>query len=257
MKKNIAPIILLFCLPVILLWSCSKQLDKVAAVSDPSGFAFIKIGQYSPSFRAILNNRDSFNVYVNGAKLNGGFMSFGSLFPTATNLYAAVPAGTQSVRLTLNGVNTPDSMTLVAFSKTLVAGNYYTFFLTDSLNSTDPSKQMFMQDNFSRTDTLHYTVRLVNSIVNDFAGNIDVYSYRLGANMFSSVTPASATQFMSEPYTLTLDTLSVRRAGTLTELARFNSVTFARERAYTLLYKGGPLLTSGTKARALISINNQ
>ena len=257
MKKNIAPIILLFCLPMIGLWSCSKQLDKVAAVSDPSGFAFIKIGQYAPSFRAIVNNRDSFNLYVNSTKLNGSFMTFGSLFPTSNNLYAAVPSGTQTIRLTINGVNTPDSMSLVAFTKTLVAGNYYSFFLTDSLNSTDPSKQMFVLDNFSRTDTLHYTVRLVHSIVNDFGGNIDVYSYRLGANMFSNVSPASATAFASEPYTFTVDTLSVRRAGTLTELARLNSVIFARERAYTLLYKGGPLLTSGTKARALISFFNQ
>ena len=250
MKKNISFLILLFACTTILVCSCSKQLDKIGTVTGPDGYAYIKIGQYSPSFRNIVNGRDSFNVYVNGNKINGSFFTFGSIFPTASNLYAAVPTGNQLIRLTVNGVNTADSMTLAGFTKNLVAGTYYSFFLTDSLFSTDPTKQIFIQDNFARTDSLHYTVRLVHAIPNDFGGNIDVYSFRLGANMFSNISPTAATAFTAQPYSITLDTLSVRRAGTLTELARLNSVIFARERAYTLVYKGGPTLTSGTKARS-------
>ena len=257
MKKNIARFILLSLgLPALLL-SCAKQLDKVGLITPVDGFAYIKIGQYSPGFRNLLNGRDSFNVYVNGNKINGTFLTYGSLFPTASNLYAAVPTGNQLIRLTVNGVNTPDSISLIGFTKNLVPGAYYSFFLTDSLFSTDASKQMFVQDNFIRSDTLHYTVRLVHAIPNDFGGNIDVYSYRLGANMFSNISPSSTTPFVSEPYTLTLDTLSVRRAGTLTELYKYTSVIFARERAYTLVYKGMPLLTTGSKPRSMTSFFNQ
>ena len=257
MKKNISIHILLFSCIAFLFFSCSKQLDKIGTVTGPDGYAYIKIGQYSPSFRNIVNGRDSFNVYVNGIKINGSFLTFGSLFPSVSNLYATVPTGNQLIRMTVNGVNTADSVTLIGFTKNLVAGTYYSFFLTDSLFSTDPTKQMFIQDNFARTDTLHYTVRLVHAIPNDFGGNIDVYSYRLGANMFSNISPSTATPFVSEPYTFTFDTLSVRRAGTLTELYKYTSVTFARERAYTLVYKGGPTLTTGTKARSLVSFFNQ
>ena len=257
MKKNISFLILVFSCSSLLFCSCSKQLDQIGKVTGSDGFAYIKIGQYSPSFRNIVNGRDSFNVYVNGNKINGSFFTFGSIFPTASNLYAAVPTGNQLIRLTVNGVNTADSMTLVGFTKNLVAGTYYSFFLTDSLFSTDPSKQMFIQDNFSRTDTLHYTVRLVHAIPNDFGGNIDVYSFRLGANMFSNISPTTATPFTVQPYTFSLDTLSVRRAGTSTELYRFNGVTFSRERAYTLVYKGLPNSTAAPKGRALVSFFNQ
>ena len=181
----------------ILLSSCSKQLDHIGAATGVDGYAYIKIGQFSPSFRNIVNNRDSFNVYINGVKINGAFLTFGSLFPTTTNLYAAVPTGSQLIRMTVNGVTTPDSITVVGFTKNLTAGAYYSFFLTDSLFSTDPSKQIFVQDNFARTDTLHYTVRLVHAIINDFGGNVDVYSFRLGANMFSNISPGTSTAFTS------------------------------------------------------------
>ena len=256
MKKNITSIILLFTLPFIFL-SCSKQINYIGEANAIDGNAYIKFAHFSPNFRNIINGRDSFNIYVNGNKVNGPFFTFGSIFPTVTNLYAAVPTGNQLIRLTVNGVTTPDSVTLAGFTKNLVAGKYYSFFLTDSILSADASKQMFVEDNFARTDTLHYTVRLVHAIINDFGGNIDVFSFRLGANMFSNISPSMATSFTAEPYNLTQDTLSVRRAGTATELARLNSVVFARERAYTLVYKGLPGSTTAPKGRALVILNNQ
>lgn len=256
MKKYITSLILLTC-TIGLIWSCSKKTENIALVTPTDGYAFIKFGQYSPNFRSIVNGRDSFNIYVNEKKINGAFLTFNSIFPGATNLYAAVPSGNQTIRMTVNGVTTPDSVTLFAYSKNLVAGKYYSLFITDSMTSVSESKQMFLSDNFARTDTLHYTIRLVHTIFNDLGGNIDIYSNRLAANIFSNVSPGTTTPFSTQPYSLALDTLILRRAGTLTELTRINGAVLARERAYTLVYKGNSTVTTGTKARALSLFFNQ
>jgi Domain of unknown function (DUF4397) len=257
MKKYIGILFIAIC-TIGLAWSCSKKLDLTATTQGVDGSAYIKIAQYSPGFRQVFNNRDSINIYVNGNKLNGTFLTYGSFFPSTTNLYAAVPPGAQSIRLTVNGVTTPDSVTLATFTKTLAAGSYYSFLINDSMLSTNEAKQIFVQDIFTRTDTLHYTVRFAHTILNDTTGkNVDVYSSRLGANMFSNISPGTVTSFATEPYTFVNDTLIIRRAGGLFELARFNAAVFARERAFTVVYKGQPIVTGATKPRSVSIYANQ
>ena len=250
---------MIFCSAVLVLWACKKN-DPISPTASPAGMAYIKIAEFSPNFRQVVNGRDSFNVYVNGAKLNGTFLTYGGFFPSTTDLYAAVPAGAQSIRVTINGINAPDSGTLATITKTLAANSYYSFLLTDSLLTANESKQIFVQDNFVRTDTSHYTIRFVNAVLNDTAGkNVDIYSTRLAANMFTNQAPGTATAFISVPYTLVSDTLIARRPGTTFELARYTtvSVPLARERAYTLIYKGTPGSTTGTKGRSLVTYTNQ
>lgn len=263
MMKNIPIILILICFGFIN-WRCTKKpIDLVGPTSAVDGFAYLKIGHFSTNFKNIVgSNKDSFNVYVNGNKINGAFMTYGSIFPSTANLYAKVPAGSQLIRLTLNGAISPDSLTLVGFSKNLIAGNYYSLIMNDSLFSPNESKQMFIQDNFSIADSNHFTVRLIHAILNDSAGkNIDVYSTRLSANMFSNISPGTITPYITEPYNVVADTLIVRRAGSLFELARYstvnntNGVLLARQRAFTLLYKGTPVNT-GTKPRSLINFAN-
>ncbi|MEO6547789.1 MAG: hypothetical protein ABIN94_07305 [Ferruginibacter sp.] len=267
MKKHISLIIATAC-TICLVWSCSKDIDHVAPTSSPEGFAYIKIGHFAPNFGTILNGKDSFNVYVGGTtqapgtKLNGAFLTYGSIFPSTTNLYAAVPAGTQFIRITVNGiangVTIPDSLTLKSFTKTLTAGSYYSLIFTDSLLSANESKQIFVQDNFAIADTMHYSIRFVHAIVNDTLGqNVDVYSTRLGANIFTNVSPGAVTAFTAEPYNIVADTFIVRRTGIPFELARLNAAILARQRAITLVYKGQPATTTGTKARSLVLFNNQ
>lgn len=261
MKKNIS-YILLMVVVLGLIGSCTKKLDLVAPTTSPDGYAFIKFSQFSPNFRQVTNNgRDSINVYVNGFKMNGVFMTYGSIFPTATNLYASVPAGApQTIRLTVNGVTTPDSVTLATYTKTLVAGSYYSFIFTDSLLTTNESKQIFVQDNFVISDTTHFTMRIVHGILNDTLGkNIDVYSTRQAANMFTNVSPGTVSAFVIQPYNFIADTLIVRRAGGTFELARLStaSIPLNRQRAYTLMYKGIPNTTTGAKGRSLVTFANQ
>jgi len=265
MKKYI-PTIIFASFVVALGWSCVKSNPTVASTSSTNSYAFIKVSDFSPNFRGIVGNRDSFNIYVNNVKLTGAFLSYGLTYPTASNLYAAVPAGTVSIKLSAIGVNGlagtfgADSTVVATITKTLTAGGYYSFIMTDSLLTATDSKQIFVQDNFTRTDTTHFTVRFAHTILADTAGkNVDVYSNRLGANMFSNISPGTVTTFTSQPYNIITDTLIVRRAGTSFELARLTtaSIPFARERAYTVIYKGTAALTTGAKARSLISYPNQ
>ncbi len=256
MKKNIL-IVLIFACTIGLIWSCNKKLELVSPVSGTSGLAYLKIADFSTSFRQVVNGSDSFNVYVNGVKVNGTFLTYNSIFPTITNLYIGVPAGPQAIRITVNGKLTPDSITLASFNKTLTAGNYYSFIITDSLLKSDESKQIFVQDNFTISDTTHFTLRFIHAILNDSVGkNVDVYSTRQAANIFSNISPGTVTPFTTLPYTLANDTLIVRRPGRLDTLARLNLVVFARQRALTLVYKGQPGTTTGTKARGLVIYTN-
>lgn len=262
MKKNI--LILLVACTMGLLWSCKKDLKLVNAVSTTEGLAFIKIIDASPNFRNVFKGADSFNIYVNGVKINGSQLTYNSVFPAAiANLYAGVPAGPQSIRITVNGKLTPDSITLGSLNKTLDAGSYYSFIITDEALGANEARQMFIKDNFALVDTNNFTVRFVNAVLND-AGPVDVYSFRRAANIFTNVAPATATPFVNLSYTLPTsllsDTLYVRATGTLTDIAKVtvnasSAIFFNRGRAYTLLYKGQFGVT-GTKARALILYTN-
>ena len=85
MKKNISLLLILFTCAMGILWSCSKKIDHIVEFTGTDGYAYIKFGQYSPNFRTIVGGRDSFNVYINGLKVNGSFLTFNSIFPTASN----------------------------------------------------------------------------------------------------------------------------------------------------------------------------
>lgn len=263
MKKNIFLVLILASMGG-LLWSCSKQtttaLDIVATTNSVSTSAFIKIVHYAPAFRLATNNADSINLFLNGKKINGAFLTFGSMFPSISNLYAAVPSGMNSIKISTNGVLTPDSIGVVTLSKVLEAGKYYTLIMTDSILNANSSKQIFTQDNFMISDTNTFTMRFVHAILNDSTGkNVDIYSTRRANNIFVNVSPGTVTDFTPILYNFVTDTLIVRRAGGTFELARLTTATnpLARQRAYTLVYKGTPSTTTAPKGRALITFANQ
>ena len=259
MRKNILIIIVACCLTG-LMWSCSKSSDNTAATIGTDGYAFLKVSQFAPNFRGVFNNRDSFNVYVNNAKFTGAYLTFNSTYPTVSNLYATVPAGASTIKLLVVGTTGLDSVVVATLNKTFTAGGYYSLLITDSILNVSDSKQIFVQDNFVRSDTTHYTIRFAHTILSDTAGKtVDVYSNRLKTNIFSNISPGTVTPFVAEPYNFISDTLIVRRSGTNFELARVPTVAtpLARERAYTLSYKGLPATTTGTKARSLVYYPNQ
>jgi len=263
MKKNIFLVLILASMGGFM-WSCSKQtttpLDIVATTNSVSTNAFIKIVHYAPTFRLATNNADSINLFLNGTKLNGTFLTFGSMYPSTTNLYAAVPAGVTSLKISTNGVLTPDSIAVVSMSKILEAGKYYSLIITDSILNPSSSKQIFTQDNFVLSDTNTFTLRFIHAILNDSAGkNVDIYSTRRASNIFSNISPGTVTDFTAQPYNFVTDTIIVRRAGGSFELGRLTTASnpLARQRAYTLVYKGTPGTTTAPKGRALITYANQ
>ena len=88
---------------------------------------------------------------------------------------------------------------------------------------------------------------------NTAAKNIDIFSRRNNATIFSTRSAGSATTFIPLNYFTTSDTLIVRRAGTTFALATFNGATFTPGRNYTLVYKGnGAVTTSTAKPRSLL-----
>src|SRR4030095_6098404 len=262
MKKYFSLFIFIMTVLVIIT-ACEKDFTKFT--NEPlfiGDQAFLRVMHVSPNFRAVQNKPDSFNVYVGTTKFNGSLFTYNGAFPAAAinaNTYAAVPSGSQAIRLSLQGVNNIDSVTVMQLDKNLEAGKYYTFFVTDSLKSQqDPNKVWVNDINFLPTDTTQYKVRFAHMILNDTAGKkVDVYSFRQAGHIFSNISPGAVTDYSGLATPTTLDTISVRRAGSAFELARMNGISYVKTREYTILFKGNPGSTSGTKGRSAIVYNNR
>lgn len=263
--------------------ACKRDYAGIANYAPmDSSVAYLKIVHASPNFRQLFNARDSFNVFVGSTKITNTFLTFNSVWPFVVNssttsitaTYASVPAGQQSIRLSIPGVVNPDSVTIATFSKNLMAGRLYTLMLTDSIQSTYDSSQIFTQDNIPQTLPNFYNLRFVHAVLNDTAGkNVDVVSYMRSANLFSNVKPGTVGGFSISGYPFAqgvVDTLYVTRPATsgtpisqrvvLAKLALNASVLGAGSwdrRAFTVYYKGDANLTSGAKARSLSVYINQ
>jgi len=270
MKRNIIYITLV-AITVILATSCKRDISYVASYQYPdnTGTAYLRIVHAAPYFRLLYNQPDSFNVYINNAKINFQFLTFGSLFPaTLTNGYAAIPAGLEQIRLSVNGIVNVDSLTIATFTKTLTAGNYYSFILTDSLKSPNPAMQMFVQDAVPVVLPGYYNLRVINAAYEDSVttttGNdtLDVWSYARNGLVATKLVPGSITSFSTLGTNIAVpDTFYVTRlppakpTGPATPLA--NRIVLAKlavtpiSRNYTLLIKGDNSQTTGRTARGL------
>lgn len=234
--------------------SCRKEYTVHASEENPSGMAFLKVIHASPKL-------DTFNIYIGGQKMNGTSLKYNSIFPvTGTNTYMAVKPGVQEIRLAT------DSLNIYSFNKQLDAGKYYTFMITDALNTTDKdSARIFVEDVYSMPVPGAVRLRFIHAVINDTAGlKVDLFSYAKNATIISGINPDSVSSFMSLGFNQqTPDTFYVTRAaaaGTalsarivLAKLA-FNSTNIAAvadQRTITLYYKGDANLATGAKARSL------
>ena len=86
---------------------------------------------------------------------------------------------------------------------------------------------MFLQDDLLSLGSTQIGMRFVHAIWNDTAAkNVDIFSVRNNATIFSGRSAGSASTFTPLNYFTTSDTLIVRRAGTTFALATLNSATF-------------------------------
>ena len=236
------------------LLSCTRDFGTKAP-AEQGARAYLKIIHAAPSMAKIFTlNKDSFNVFVGGNKVNGTVMTYNSFFPSTAILYSAVQPGTYMIRLSLNSSTTPDSSTFTSFSRTFVAGQYYTLLLTDSIKSLRDSSQIFVNDIYTVPQTGYYNMRFIHAVLNDTVGKtVDIYSTRRNSNIYTAIKPGTITAFTALAYNAQLnDTLYVRRTGTTFNLAPLLASTFSNQRVYTLCYRGDSAST-GTKARGLVT----
>jgi hypothetical protein len=251
----------------IALVSCNRDYESAASYQTPTGTAYLRIVHAAPYFARALNvNDSSFNVMVGGTKVSGylpgsnPYLSYGSMYPLGSTLYGyvTVPAGEQEIKLT-SGVTNPDSVTFKRFTKVLAPDTYYSFVITDSINSTRDAAQIFVRDSVTTPTTGYFNLRFMHAVVDDTAkaaqktvDTIDVFSTRNNRNIYTRITPGTTTTFSQFAFNSQVtDTLYVRRVRSTVNLATLNNVTFGNQRTYTLFFQGDGNLTAGTKARSL------
>lgn len=248
--------------------ACKKNNPLKDPANAPSpNSAFISLIDVSPNLDNILNAKaDTFNVLINGVKVTGytagtsPVMTFGGIYPLAgnNNGYAAIPSGPQKIEF-VRGVNQLDSVVFATYNKTLQPNTYYSFIITDSVNSNRDSSRIFVKDSLLPVPSGFYNMRFVNAALNDTAA-VDIWSARNNRTIFAGIKPGGIVSFTSfaSNWALT-DTLFARRSGTTIGLDTLVSQTFYNLRSYTLVYKGNALsnLKTDPKRRHLIAYFNQ
>ncbi len=259
MKKSLQHIIIVALILVVGLSACNKNTTYIADPVSSSANAYIKFLHVSPSLATITGQADNITLLSLDSKANsynkitGTPLAYEKYFPTTTNTYASVTAGLQTIKFSLAAVSQKDSVELFLKNVQADAGKYYSFIITDSVKSASLSKAIFLQDDVLTLGATQIGMRFVHAIWNDtVAKNVDIYSVRNNAIIFSARGAGSASTFTPLNYYTTSDTLIVRRAGTTFALATLNSATFTPGRNYTLVYKGnGAVTTSTAKPRSL------
>jgi hypothetical protein len=301
--KKYFQLLLLATGSLVLITSCKKSEKDEAKRLPVTNNAYLRIVHVAPNFATALGVADNFHLYINDTRINATALVYATTtanlvdaappnatlatYPTTvtaypaqtlnTDTYAAVAAGTETIRLSLVGKNLVDSLTFVKLPVSLGAGQYYTLFITDNIRDGQTAPQILSQDLFSKPDTGKYSIRFAHMVLNDTAGKtVDVYSTKQAATIYSAVAPGTVTAFSTFLINPTIpsipDTIIVRRAGTLNELTRYppnkvgvkpitstiGAVSYPNsQRVYTIIYKGNASVTTGAKARSLVWINNR
>lgn len=254
MKISI-PILTILVVSAMVVLSCKRDYTVAAATSGTGSNAFLKIVHASPNFNKIFPYPDSINVYLGATKINSSYLKYGTTYPVAgIPTYAAVSPGTQSIRITLNGATTPDSLTVISLQKTLVAGKYYTLVITDSIKSPRDSSQIWLQDSYPQPTAGpgYFYLRFMHAVMDGMGDTVDLYSPRRNQVLFNKIKMDSTTPFASIPTMLnTQDTLYVRKTGTGTILAKVLTLSFGDQQFYTAYYIGDTAAAPAAKTRSL------
>lgn len=218
-------------LPVIalglLLPSCTKSGDGV--LEDNSDFTNAALAQV---FIATVNASRNY-VYVDGFPVNGSVMSSGSLFPANGPGFKVTP-GIKAF-LVRDTISTATQVPL-SFAENMQFGKTYTVFMYDTINA--PKQKTVQTDIVVPTDTTA-RIRFANFIYNPNAiPAVDVFSYKLNANIFTNVSVTDVTGFIPYPTLISPDTLYIRNTGTTTNLLKISMTNLAPKRVYTMVYRG-------------------
>lgn len=254
---------------IVVLVACNRDTEWEGARKNTTGLAFIRFGHAAPNFRALTGQRDSFSILVRNDRVNSNFISYtGSAGPFQPGgaAYIATQPGAVPIRFALSSPTNPDSTAIFSTTRNLEAGKYYSYIITDSFRSADPSRQIFLEDPLFVPGPTQFAVRFVHSVLNDTVGRtVDLFSSRLRGNLFTNVPIGGATGFVSFPQyntPSTNDTIIVRRSGTTQELARLNGELLQGQKVYTYIYRGNTAVipvtgNTNVRVRALVRWTNQ
>ena len=242
MKRKACQIVGFFSAAALLLAGCEKVEERLLQEDlDVSDKGYVAV--YNGSLNSVRNN-----LFVDGTATTGlaGTFGYGSLFP-GTVFGVAVDPGQRTfiVRDTLAST----TQTPITVSANVAAGSKYTIFTYDTLTRT---KARIVETSIVITDSSR--VRLVNLIFSTTpVPNIDVFSVRRNANIFTNVAPEQITGYI--PYSsFRTDTLYVRATGTTVNLTPILTFSATPRRSYTLVFRGRYQTTGTTGVARLLSV---
>jgi hypothetical protein len=245
-------------LPVIaVLAACKKDYDARFAQYTP------QVGEKATVqlYNSVIGSSRSY-LYVDFKPVNGATIGYGSSFPSgAAGISVAPGARNFLFRDTL----VTSLQTALSVNESLAAGSNYTIFAYDTVNA---AKSKFVTTNLVTPADTSARLRFVNLIYSKTAiPNIDIYSTRKAANIYTNVAPETFTDFMPYASFLT-DTLIVRTTGSATNNL-INRTTAGRipvqliinptpKRSYTMVLRGSYYTDTSTQTnlRTLTSFTN-
>jgi hypothetical protein len=167
------------------------------------------------------------------------------------NSYAVVEPGNIAVLIkdTLLTTTQPATNLTVPTS----ANSFYSIFTYDTLNNV---KAKVVSDNFTIPTDSSIMIRFANFFYTTVpVANIDVFSWRAGANIATNIPLNEVTTFA--PHRFNTDTLYFRSTGTTSgELVKLFYSGLTSKRAYTFATRGRYQNTTGTVSRGVTIFTN-
>lgn len=227
---------------MIMLAACEKEYKSLLTEETNLGnTAFVKF------HNAIINSNRTY-IYSDMVPLNGATIAYGGLFPSLSPSYTALAAGTRAIAI--RDTLAPSTQYPISFNAPMTAGTFYTIFAYDSLNAP---KYKVIQDNIQVFNDTAARVRFANFPFSTTAiPNVDIFSQKQQANVFTNISTAAVTDFISFGANIS-DTLFVRPTGTTTNLTQLNGLVPTAKRNYTVIFRGSYRTTAGAAARTLTS----
>jgi hypothetical protein len=215
-----------FILGSVLVTSCKKEFEKlVIEDTDLSDKALLKV------YNSALNTNRNF-VYIDDVPATGSILAYGGLFPS-TGYAATVEPGSRAV--TIKDTLKTTTQNTITFTHNFEAGKNYTLFTYDTVNAV---KYKIVNDIIEVPADTTARLRFVNLVYSSTPlPNVDLYSVRRAANLFTNIALAQVTDFIPFPSNTT-DTIYVRATGTTTNLTPIGTVRLTEKRSFTLVYRG-------------------
>ena len=227
---------------MIMLAACEKEYKSILTEETNLGnTAFVKF------HNAIINSNRTY-IYSDMVPLNGATIAYGGLFPSLSPSYTALAAGTRAIAI--RDTLAPSTQYPISFNAPMTAGTFYTIFAYDSLNAP---QYKVIQDNIQVFNDTAARVRFANFPFSTTAmPNVDIFSQKQQANIFTNISTAAVTDFISFRANIS-DTLYVRPTGTTNNLTQLNGLVATAKRNYTVIFRGSYRTTAGAAARTLTS----